>query len=35
MELVSIWYDRATGNWITYAGEFNSYAEARSSLKVA
>jgi len=22
------WYDPVTGTWLTYSGEFNSYAEA-------
>lgn len=28
MEPVSVWYNPETGTWMTYAGEFNSYAEA-------
>lgn len=28
MEYVQTWYDPKTQTWITYSGEFNSYAEA-------
>ena len=28
MEPVQTWYDPKTDTWLTYAGEFNSYAEA-------
>lgn len=27
------WYDPATGTWITYTAEFNSYSEALQSVK--
>ena len=28
MELVDVWYCPETQKWVTYSGEFNSYAEA-------
>lgn len=28
MQLVSVWYIKATDKWVTYSSEFNSYAEA-------
>jgi hypothetical protein len=28
MEQVKTWYDPSTQKWITYSGEFNTYAEA-------
>lgn len=27
------WYDPKTGTWLTYTGEFNSYAEAIKNIK--
>lgn len=33
MELVNTWYDPKTETWLTYTGEFNSYAEALKTIK--
>jgi len=33
MEPAIPWYDPKTETWLTYTGEFNSYAEALKTIK--